>query len=75
MNKKKIERLASEALEVLAKLEAVKPLYARLDELTVALSEAKGLELYGVQIVDNFREKNAVFRPACVRRFELKRVG
>jgi hypothetical protein len=74
---KKIEKLAKEAIEVMAQLEAAKPLYQRLDELTLALVEAKSKELraYGLVVVDNFAEKNAVFRPACVRRFEVKKVG
>lgn len=77
MNTKKTKRLIQEALEVMSQLEANKALYTRLDELTAALKEAKAKELKeaGLVMVDNFAEKNAVFRPACVRRFELKKVG
>ena len=45
-----------------------------LKEITMLL---KGEDLSGVSlvIIDNFAEKNVVFRPAGVRRFELKKAA
>ncbi len=80
MNIKELTKLAKRAKEVLDQLEAQKVLYKELDELTEALCQSPLVLPHillgaGIQIVDNFRDKNAVFRPACVRRFEIKKVG
>ena len=62
------------------KLESVKPLYEEIDRLTMELVSAKklpkalvlGKDYVAVELVDNFAEKNTVFRPAGVKRFEIK---
>ena len=65
--------LVKEALQVLEALDGAKELYKRMDEITLLL-KGKNLAGTGLEMVDNFSEKNVVFRPAGVRRFELKRV-
>lgn len=76
MNKRKVESLAAQAWKILDELERVKPMYARLEELTEALTNAKKADLkeHGLQIVDNFETKNVVWKSSAVRRFELKKV-
>ena len=65
-----------QVLDLLEKLESVKPLYAELDALIVEMhSEGFQSEVIDgmlIQLVDNFAEKNTVFRPAGVKRFEFK---
>ena len=67
------------AAEIKAQLDAVKPLYDELDKITVELA---ALMVAGREfdlpdgsvgrVVNNFAEANTVFRPAGVKRFELK---
>jgi hypothetical protein len=64
-------------IEIQRELDIRKELYAELDRITLELVESgfASAELEGLQIdlVDNFAEgKNTVFRPAGVKRFELK---
>lgn len=74
MTKKEITKLCVEAQNILSAVEDYKKLYQRLDEITL---ELQGQELAGtgLALIDNFAEKNVVWRPAGVRRFELKRVA
>lgn len=74
LTKRQITELLVEAENIQASLAAVKPLYARLDEITESLI---GQELAGsgFSIIDNFAEKNTVFRMAGVKRFELKKIA
>jgi hypothetical protein len=74
MSPREVVKLAIEAQNIMSSLEDVKKLYGRLDEITMLL---KGEDLSGVSLVviDNFAEKNVVFRPAGVRRFELKKAA
>lgn len=76
MDKKKAARLSKRALEITGELERVKALYAELDAITLQLVEMGCLAYDGkgwtVRITDNYESKNVVFRPAAVRRFELK---
>jgi len=74
MSKSDVKKLAEEAKKIITKLEAVKPLYSKLDELTLALKK-EDLSEFKLQVVDNFAEKNVVFRPVGVKRFEIKRVA
>lgn len=60
-------------------LEAVKPLYDELDELTAEMGEVAEVNQTlatndgrFVTLVDNFADKNTVFRPAAVRRFDVE---
>lgn len=78
-NAKKVADLLERIVAVKAKIDAVKPLYEELDDLTMELQEevevdqllqAKGDAF--VRIVDNFAEKNTVFRVAGVKRFEAE---
>ena len=69
-----ISRIAA----IKAQLEAIKPLYEELDTLTVQLADsvpAGTSFILGddtVTLVDNFAEKNTVFRPTGVKRFEVQ---
>jgi len=81
-------------------LSANKPLYEKLDKLTlklqslvgagavvrVTLSEKQQMFIHNgeakfiapdqvVEVIDNFSEKNTVFRPAGVKRFEAKSIS
>lgn len=75
-----VRDIAKRLVELEATLEAVKPLYAERDKLTLELVklEVKTIPLTFledermIEVVDNFAEKNTVFRPAGVRRFEVK---
>jgi len=71
MKPAEIKKLVAEAKDVMTQLEAVKPLYRRLDELTLLLM---GLDIsgMGLAVVDNFADKNTVFKVAGVKRFDLK---
>lgn len=71
LSKKEVTKLAVEAENILAALTEYKALYARLDEITNLLMD-EDLSDTKFAMVDNFAEKNVVFRPAGVRRFELK---
>lgn len=77
--KKSIEKdkkkLAEEAISIMRRLNEVKPLYERLDKITMALTRANNLQAYGLAIIDNFKDKNTAFRAHGIRRFELKRIG
>jgi len=64
--------------EVKSSLEAVKPLYDELDELTAELQELAEVNQTlatndgrFVTLIDNFADKNVVYRPAAVRRFDV----
>ena len=72
LTKKQVIELLVEAENIQATLTEYKALYARLDEITASLI---GQDLGDTDwaIVDNFSEKNCVFRPVGVRRFELKK--
>lgn len=73
LTKKQVTELLVEAENIQATLTEYKALYARLDEITASLI---GQELDGKWvIVDNFADRNCVFRPVGVRRFELKKVA
>lgn len=72
---KKIAELAIEAKRVMEMLESAKPLYNRLDELTIALKgNEEILPAYGLQMIDNYSEKNTVWRAHGIKRFELKKI-
>lgn len=73
MNKSKIKKLAERAKQILDELEEVKELYAELDAITMELKNSNTSK-HGIEVVDNFANKNTVFRPAAVKRFELKKV-
>ena len=68
-------------LEIKQTLDSVKPLYEELEQITLSLlTDAASIHGYNhlqgfghvFTIVDNFQEKNTVYRPAAVKRFELK---
>lgn len=62
--------------ELLTALEAIKPLYEELDALVVEYVAAHGTgpTPAGIEVVDNFADRNTVFRVAGVKRFEAKRI-
>lgn len=74
LTKKQITELLVEAENIQASLATVKTLYTRLDEITENLI-GQELSNTGFSIIDNFAEKNTVFRMAGVKRFELKKVA
>lgn len=76
-NGKEIAKLVDRARSIRQQLDEVKPLYHELDEITLALMNAKEAlqrhgRQYGVELIDNFAEKNSAFRTVAIRRFELK---
>jgi hypothetical protein len=76
----RINEIVNRIAQIKDQLEAVKPLYEELDALTVEFTQCGyfGNKKFAtdeatprfVSIVDNFSEKNTVFRPAGVKRFE-----
>ena len=68
---REITKLEVEAENIQAALADTKKLYDRLDEITHILGNQK---LTRFVIVDNFAEKNTVFRTTSVKRFELKAI-
>ncbi len=76
-NPKEIGVLVARARSIRQQLDEVKPLYNELDQITLALMNAQEAlrrhgKQFGVELVDNFAEKNTAFRVAAIRRFELK---
>lgn len=78
MNKQTKEILAR-VIEIQRELDIRKALYDELDMLTEQLVaegfQAGGIDGSIITMVDNFADKNTVFRPAGVKRFELKVKG
>ena len=72
---------ATRIIEIKKAIEAQKALYEELEGLVLALKAHIGtdneLSVGGqhLLIVDNFAEKNTVYRPAAVKRFDLKMVS
>lgn len=69
---KEVRRLALEAHAAIVAIEQVKPLYDRLDVITLTLL-GQDLSQFGLQVVDNFAVDNKKFKGTFVSRFELKR--
>ena len=66
-------------LRLMKRLEQVKPLYGKLDDLTLSLLNKKipetirfDGEVVELKLVDNFAEKNTAYKTTGVKRFELK---
>lgn len=66
--------LLKELEKIQKKLEANKKNYERVEQIVMTLKN-QDLSNFGYEVVDNFKEKNVVFRPAGVRRFELKKAS
>ncbi len=74
------KEITTRIAQIKDQLEAQKPLYEELDNLTLELHEILGDGGFKyptneeiprfVSVIDNFSEKNTVFRPASVKRFE-----
>lgn len=68
--------ILARVIELQRELDARKALYTELDMLTVQLQDEgfTDAEFEGmvVELVDNFKKSNTCFRPAGVKRFELK---
>lgn len=77
-NQPTTEQIIKRLAEVESTLQLLKKLYEEKEQLTLQLMERVGLGTevtegdYIFSVVDNFATKNAVFRPAAVRRFELE---
>ena len=69
-----VHKLATEAKKIIETLDRTKKLYGRLDELTLLL-KGQDLSSHQLAVIDNFKGKNTVFKPAGVRRWELKRTS
>jgi len=73
-NEKIIGRLA----EIESTIDVLKSLYKEKERLTLLLKDRIGVGVevqsgdYIFSVVDNFLVKNFIFRPACVRRFDLE---
>ena len=76
-----MENKLKRALEIKTILDAQKPLYDELEAITLELVDTGLLVETGIPVmvegcyftvVDNFAVKNVVWKPAAVRRFELK---
>lgn len=73
-------RLAKQAFTLQQEIEEAKGLYAQMDEITGELLNDRISEViftqdgvrYVLEVVDNFAEKNTVFRSAAVRHYEIK---
>lgn len=68
--------ILARVIQIQAELDVRKALYDELDMLTLQLQaeDFAGAQLDGfiVTLVDNFAVSNTAFRPAGVKRFELK---
>ena len=76
MRTDKKRKLLAKATRLKARIDAVKPLYQELDDIIDELLKAnfRGVvtKTHLFRIVDNFALKNVCFRPAAIRRFELR---
>lgn len=74
--KTETKQILKRVIDIQRELDIRKALYDELDMLTEQLQaegfEAAGLDGLTIVLVDNFAEKNTVFRPAGVKRFEIK---
>lgn len=76
----KTKRLASTIISINATLESIKPLYTELDQAVIELKEIIGLNMLyvesgthiAVQIVDEFAEKNTIWRIQKSQRYIAK---
>lgn len=74
----KLNTILARLAEVQSALDLMKKLYEEKEVLTMQLKELVpvGQEVshgdYIFSVVDNFAEKNTVFRPAAVKRFDLE---
>jgi len=74
-----MQSLADKISAVKDKLESAKALYAELDTLIIELSSCakhgrvlKTSDKRFIMLLDNFAEKNTVFRPTGVKRFDVE---
>lgn len=72
LSKKELTKLAVEAENLMSALSEYKKFYARLDIITQILLD-QDLSGTGISMIDNFEEKNIVWKSSCIRRFELKK--
>jgi hypothetical protein len=74
--KQETKQILCRVIELQRELDIRKALYDELDMLTIQLQAEgfKDAELSGlvISLVDNFEKTNTAFRPAGVKRFELK---
>ena len=72
-----VQEVGKGILCLLKEVEGYKEAYKKLDILMQTLIDSGVRELTldsgdTLEIVDNFKDKNTVFRPAAVRRFEVR---
>jgi len=70
---KEVTELVNQARILINRIEHLKGCYSRLDEVTLALM-GEDLTGTGLELVDNFAQKNVAWKAAGIRRFELKLV-
>lgn len=75
----KLKKIVARARQIHGELDKVRPLYSELDAITTALLSlhndkraCKELLRLGCLLVDNFAEKNTVFRNTAIRRYEIR---
>lgn len=84
MSKKDLTRtmeIVNRIATIKTQLESIKPLYDELDDLTAELGDVAEVNQVlatndgrFLTLIDNFADKNTVFRPAAVRRFDVELV-
>jgi hypothetical protein len=82
-NQAAVNALVTRLIEIECILEGCKPLYEEKDTISLQLNALVGTGpdkalFVGdkvVSVIDNFADKNCVFRPAAVRRIEVKVEG
>ena len=75
-----IQGLVQRLLQIETILDGCKPLYEEKDAITLQLNELVGTGTENsifaggkvITVVDNFADKNTVFRPAAVKRIDVK---
>lgn len=71
-----INALAREGHEINEVIAMVKPLYRRLDEITLELIalgiESETTDAFKIVIIDNYSDKNTTFKVAAFKRFDVR---
>ena len=68
-----VKSLCEETLSLMTQIEGYKAAYSRLDVLSELLL-GQSTQEYGIAVVDNFADKNVVWKPCGVRRYEIKKI-
>lgn len=74
MKKQSKANLKKELDQLMVQLEEIKKVYQRVDEITEAIASGQA-KVDGYVAIDLFADKGKVFKTACWKRYELKRVA